>query len=83
MTKRQKIDGGGRGREGGKERKEERKIEKDMWNILLPSMNICHCDGLNKEADWAVAGKVEVRWKSQIETFGNKDGVRSLKNAKR
>lgn len=54
-----------------------------MWNILLPSMNICHCDGLNKEADWAVAGKVEVRWKSQIETFGNKDGVRSLKNAKR
>lgn len=54
-----------------------------MWNIFLPSMNICHCDGLNKEADWAVAGKVEVRWKSQIETFGKKDGVRSLKNAKR
>lgn len=83
MTKRQKIDGVERGREGGKGRKEERKIEKDMWNILLPSMNICHCDGLNKEADWAVAGKVEVRWKSQIETFGNKDGVRSLKSAKR
>lgn len=72
---------------GGKERKEERKgerkIEKEMWNILLHSMNICHCDCLNKEADWAVARKVEVRWKSQIENFGKKNGVRSLKNAKR
>ena len=32
------------------------------------------CDCLKKEADWAVAEKVEVRWESQIENFSKKDG---------
>lgn len=25
-------------------------------------MNTCHCGWFNKEADWPIAGQVEVRW---------------------
>ena len=26
---------------------------------------MCHCDWVNKEADWPIAGQVEVRWDLQ------------------
>lgn len=36
-----------------------------MWNIPLHHVNNCHCDRVNKEADWPIAEQVEVRRDSQ------------------
>lgn len=44
--------------------------------ILLYCVNICHCDGFNKQTDWPVSEQDKVRQNSQTENDGKEERVK-------